>query len=100
MAKKSSEILRLVETVEQLAEADQDRILKIVSLLTRVPASVQRHTQRMLRDLLDAEPASIVECLEGVDEVIEYLENEALVHSGPAALFDRFDHVTGSGSLN
>lgn len=93
--KKSREIVRLVESVEQLAEADQDRILRIVSLLTRVPAPVQRNTQRMLRNLLDAEPVSMVDCLQGVDEVIEYLQNEALVHSGPTELFDTFEYIAG-----
>lgn len=100
MAKKSTEIVRLLESVEQLAEADQDRILKIVSLLTRVPPSVQLDTQRMLRNLLDAHPSSIVDCHEGVDELIQHLENEALAHSGPGALFKRFEHVRGSGLVN
>lgn len=100
LSNKSSEIVRLVETVEQLADADQDRILKIVSLLTCVPASVQRNTQRMLKNLLDADPGSILECLEGVDEVIDYLEREAIANGRAAALFDALEYVSGSGRPN
>ncbi len=93
MSQKSKEIVRLVESVEQLTDADQHRIIRIVNLLTRVPASVQRRTQRMLRELLDADPESVVECVEGIDEVIEYLENEAIVHNGPTALFESLDRI-------
>jgi hypothetical protein len=70
----SDEVLRLVRIVEGLPRRDQDKILHLVDLLSLVPASVQNESQRMLRDLLDTEPASQLECAAGVDEVIEYLE--------------------------
>lgn len=97
---KSLEIARLVNSVEQLAEPDQQRILRIVSLLTRVPASVQQTTQRMLRDLLDTNPGSADECIEGVDELIEYLENEVIAHNGRLEPLETFDRLTGSGWTN
>lgn len=94
----STEVVRLVESVEQLADADQHRILRLVSLLTCVPAPVQRTTHRMLRELLDADPASVAECVDALDEVIEYLENEVLARNGPAGSFGYFAPVPESGS--
>lgn len=72
------DIMRLVQTVERLATKDQERILRIVSLLALVPPSVQRTTHRMLKDLLAASPGTMHECVTGVDEVIEYLEDNLL----------------------
>jgi recombinational DNA repair protein RecR len=74
-ASLSEEVLDLVSTVERLAAEDQERILRIVSLLTRVPSAAQQETQRMLKALIDRNPRSMFDCVHGVDEVIEYLEN-------------------------
>ena len=70
----SEDVLRLVQTVERLPPEDQDKILRIVDLLSLVPINVQDRTQRMLRELLESGPASKDECVSGVDDVIEYLE--------------------------
>lgn len=75
----ADEVTRLVRTVERLAVADQERILRIVSLLALAPSSVQRRTQRMLKELLDSAPDTMRECVNGVEEVIEYLEDSLLV---------------------
>lgn len=72
------DVMRLVQTVERLATEDQERILRIVNLLTLVPPSVQRTTHRMLKDLLETSPGTMHECVTGVDEVIEYLEDNLL----------------------
>ncbi len=74
----SAEILQLVHTVARLDTKDQERILRIVNLLTLVPASVQRQTQRMLKELIDRDPSSMRDCVASVDEVIEYLEDSVL----------------------
>ena len=87
----SEDVLRLVKTVERLPSEDQDKILRIVDLLTLVPAPVQTRTQRMLRELLASEPGTKRECVAGVDDVIAYLERSAALSShyrGPAARFD------------
>lgn len=70
----SEDVLRLVRTVERLPIEDQDKILRMVDLLTLVPLSVQHRTQRMLRDLLEREPDTKRECVAGVDDVLSYLE--------------------------
>jgi hypothetical protein len=71
----SSDVMRLVRTVEKLPLEDQDKILRIVDLLSLVPLPVQHRTQTMLRALLDSDPESKRECVAGVDEVISYLES-------------------------
>jgi hypothetical protein len=70
----SEDVLRLVQTVERLPLEDQAKILRIVDLLSLVPLAVQDRTQRMLRELLESDPASKSECVAGVDDVIDYLE--------------------------
>lgn len=83
----SSDVSRLVQTVEKLPMEDQNKIMRIVDLLTLVPLPVQHRTQVMLRTLLDRAPSSKRECFAGVDEVIEYLErNVALTREKRAAL--------------
>jgi hypothetical protein len=74
----TDEVTRLVRTVERLAVADQERILRIVSLLAMAPSPVQHRTQRMLKELLDSAPVTMRECVSGVEEVIEYLEDSLL----------------------
>ncbi len=75
----SEDVLRLVRTVERLPREDQDKILRIVDLLSLVPISVQDRTQHMLRELLASAPASKSECVAGVDDVIEYLERNVAI---------------------
>jgi hypothetical protein len=70
----SEDVLRLVRTVERLPLEDQNKILRIVDLLSLVPISVQDKTQKMLRELLDSAPASRTDCVLGIDDVIGYLE--------------------------
>ena len=73
----SEDVLRLVRTVERLPSEDQDKILRMVDLLTLVPLSVQDRTQRMLRELLERQPDTKRECVAGVDDVLAYLERNA-----------------------
>jgi len=75
---KSDVVTRLIRTVERLTEEDQGRIFRIVDLLTIASRTVQRRTYRMLKELLDTKPDSIFECTAGVDEVIEYLEDNVI----------------------
>lgn len=95
---QATEVARLVETVDQLAAIDQDRILRLVSLIARVPPSVQRDAQRMIGRLVAADPDSLAECTEAVDEIIEYLENAAVARSAPALSLATFAPVTESSS--
>ena len=71
----SDEVLQLVETVGRLASADQERILRIVRLLSIAPGRIQVTTQRMLRRLADGHPSAVYTT---VDQVIEYLESNIL----------------------
>jgi hypothetical protein len=87
----SEDVLRLVRTVERLPREDQDKIMRIVNLLTLVPVSVQDRTQRMLRDLLAREPTSKHECVAGIDDVIEYLERNVAMTSEFRGLLSRHD---------
>jgi hypothetical protein len=73
----SKDVLRLVRTVERLPSEDQDKILRMVDLLTLVPLQVQNRTQRMLRELLERQPDTKRECVAGVDDVLAYLERNA-----------------------
>ena len=73
----SEDVLRLVRTVEALPAEDQDKILRMVDLLTLVPLPVQHRTQRMLRELLERQPNTKRECVAGVDDVLAYLERNA-----------------------
>lgn len=93
-----NDVLKLVQTVGDLPREDQSRILRIVDLLTLAPSPVQQRTQRMLRDLLDADPESKVECVAGVDEVIEYLEQAVLESEDQSAGWRRFEHMFARGS--
>ena len=86
----SDDVLRLMRTVERLPREDQDKILRIVDLLSHVPLPVQDRTQRMLRELLLRRPESKGECVAGVDDVIAYLESNAagMEHRGFLTPFD------------
>ena len=71
------DVRKLVRSVERLPSEDQDKILRMVRLLTLVPLQVQHRTQRMLRELLEREPDTKRECVAGVDDVLAYLESNA-----------------------
>jgi hypothetical protein len=73
----SDDVWRLVRTVERLPSEDQDKILRMVDLLTLVPLTVQHRTQRMLRELLEQQPNTKRECVARVDDVLAYLERNA-----------------------
>jgi hypothetical protein len=70
----SEEVLRVVHRVERLPREDQDKILKMVDLLTLVPVNVRDESQRMLRELLARDPSTKRECVARLDDVIAYLE--------------------------
>jgi hypothetical protein len=87
----SDDVLRLVRTVERLPSEDQDKILRMVDLLTLVPLTVQNRTQRMLRDLLEQQPNTKRECVARVDDVLAYLERNATSGSQQRDSVARFD---------
>ena len=88
----SEDVLRLVRTVERLPREDQDKILRIVDLLSLVPISVQDRTQKMLRELLAQAPVSKHECVAGIDEVIQYLERNVSISTEFRGLASRHDY--------
>jgi len=92
----SEDVLRLVQTVERLPREDQDKILRIVDLLSLVPVRVQDRTQRMLRDLLDSDPMSKHECVAGIDDVIKYLEHNIALSAEYRGMFSEFDFPLAS----
>jgi hypothetical protein len=73
----SEEVRQLVNTVGRLPSADQERILRVVSLLKLAPENIQKEGQQMLRTLIEASP-HLQDCESGVDGVIEYLEDRIL----------------------
>jgi hypothetical protein len=87
----SEDVLRLVRTVERLPSEDQDKILRMVDLLTLVPLQVQNRTQRMLRELLERQPDTKSECVAGVDDVLAYLESNAAGTDRERARVTRID---------
>jgi hypothetical protein len=88
----SEDVLRLVRTVERLPREDQDKIFRIVDLLSLVPIRVQGRTQQMLRELLARDPASKHECVAGIDDVIEYLERNVTISAEFRSLMGNYDH--------
>jgi hypothetical protein len=88
----SEDVLRLVRTVERLPREDQDKILRIVDLLSLVPIAVQDRTQSMLRELLSRRPESKHECVAGVDDVIDYLERNVSLASQYRGYLSPFDY--------
>lgn len=70
----TDEILKLVRTVAGLPRDDQNRLLRLVDLLCLAPFSVQQRSHERLRELIAANPQSKPECVDGIDELIEYLE--------------------------
>jgi len=89
----SEDVLRLVRTVERLPSEDQDKILRMVDLLTLVPLPVQNRTQRMLRELLERQPDTKRECVAGVDDVLAYLERNAAMRPRTRSSVTNFDYV-------
>jgi hypothetical protein len=94
----SRDVMRLVRTVEKLPLEDQDKILRIVDLLSLVPLAVQHRTQTMLRALLDADPESKHECVAGVDEVIAYLESNVSLTLETRNTLDHLDYPFGGSA--
>lgn len=90
----SEDVLRLVHTVERLPSEDQDKILRMVNLLTLVPLAVQNRTQRMLRELLERAPHTKRECVAGVDDVLAYLERNATDAARTRAVVTPIDFAT------
>lgn len=96
----SEDVWHLVRTVERLPREDQDKILRMVDLLTLVPMSVQHRTQRMLRELLERKPDTKHECVAGVDDVLAYLERNANTAAGARQVVTHVDFVvSGKGRL-
>lgn len=89
----SKDVLRLVRTVERLPSEDQDKILRMVDLLTLVPLQVQNRTQRMLRELLERQPDTKRECVAGVDDVLAYLERNAAMGSQTRSSVTHFEYA-------
>ena len=87
----SEDVLRLVRTVERLPREDQEKIMRIVDLISLVPLGVQDKTQQMLRELLARDPASKNECVAGVDDVISYLERNVVMSSEFRGLLTSFE---------
>ncbi|HUQ50589.1 MAG TPA: hypothetical protein VM692_00120 [Gammaproteobacteria bacterium] len=80
-----------MRTVERLPSEDQDKILRMVDLLTLVPLTVQNRTQRMLRELLEQQPNTKRECVARVDDVLAYLERNAASSGQQRDSVTRFD---------
>lgn len=91
----SEDVWRLVRTVERLPSDDQEKILRMVDLLTLVPPSVQNRTQRMLRDLLERKPDSKRDCVAGVDDVLAYLERNAANATAERSVVTHVDFAVG-----
>lgn len=70
----ADEILKLVRTVAGLPRDDQNRLLRLVDLLSLAPLTIQQHSHERLRELLDSNPQSKLECIGGIDELIADLE--------------------------
>jgi hypothetical protein len=96
----SEDVLRLVRTVERLPREDQDKILRIVDLLSLVPPRVQDASQRMLRDLLARGPVSKHECVAGVDDLIEYLESNVTLTCEQRGMFSDLGPPKGKRRLS
>jgi hypothetical protein len=95
----SEDVLRLVRTVERLPTEDQDKILRMVDLLTLVPLQVQDTTQRMLRELLERQPDTKRECVAGVDDVLAYLERNARLARGVPRSVARLDYAAAIAKI-
>jgi hypothetical protein len=75
---------------------DQDKILRLVSLLSLVAPAVQERTQQMLRALLASGPGSKSECVAGIDDLIEYLERHASAGTERHGLLNRLEIAGGA----
>ena len=89
----SKDVLRLVHTVERLPSEYQDKIMRIVDLLSLVPPNVQDRTQRMLREFLASDPSSKSECSAGVDGLIEYLEQNIAMTAEQRGVLSILDYA-------
>src|SRR5690606_8311525 len=70
----TNEILELVRTVAGLHRDDPNRLLRLVDLLCLAPSSVKQRGHERLRELIEANPQSKLECVDGIEDLIEFLE--------------------------
>ena len=70
----SNTVLNLVRTVGRLPVEDQDKILRVVSLISHAPTTAQNHSKRMLKALVSEEPESRLDCVTELEDIISYLE--------------------------
>lgn len=71
---RSDEIVKLVRNVAELPRDDQNRLLRLVDLMSLAPLSLQQESRELLRALIDTDPKTKRECAAGIDELIEHLE--------------------------
>ncbi len=71
----SDTVLNLVRTVGRLPREDQDRILRVVNLISHAPTNVRQNSQRMIRELVSDEPVSRIDCVAELEIIISYLES-------------------------
>jgi hypothetical protein len=74
----TDEMLKLVRTVAGLPRDDQTRLLRLIDLLSLAPFSVQQRSHERLREIIDANPQSKLECVDGIDDLIAYLERSVV----------------------
>jgi len=67
-------ILKLVRTFMGLPRDDQNRLLRLIDMLSMAPLAAQQRGHELLRELIDSNPQSKLECVDGIEELIEYLE--------------------------
>jgi hypothetical protein len=89
-AARSLGVTDLVDTVERLGSGDQERMLKVVILLSHAPRQIQKITQSMLKELLEEPPQTAGECAAEIDAVIDFLKQ----HTPHSELRLGFDAVT------
>jgi hypothetical protein len=75
---RTDEMLKLVRTVAGLPRDDQNRLLRLVDLLSLAPFSVQRRSHERLREIIASNPQSKLECVDGIEDLIEYLERSVV----------------------
>lgn len=94
----AEEVVELVRTVAGLPREDQNRILRLVDLLSLAPYAVQQRAQALLRELIDAHPQSKPECIANVDELIEYLERSVAGSEERVASWSDLHHYVVRGT--
>lgn len=87
----SDDVWHLVRKVERLPNEDQEKIIRMVGLLPLVPLPVQHRTQCLLRELLEQQPSTRRECVARVDDLLAYLERNAMAGLKPRDVVTRID---------